>query len=208
MEYQKITNLLSTTSDNVPRFITKKWIEVHDQSGNDRYNPSKQIRFKTSMLRSNLCDFSDAYIVFKGDITLTKNAGSCFIDIREGFLAFKNNAPFINCISKITNMLIDNTEDLDVVMPIYNLIEYSKNYRKTTGSLCNYYRDEPNNLLLVGDPPIIDYNADPITNSESFKYRSSITGKASNANQEIAENTEQENTKTKKNLEFIVPLKH
>ena len=97
---------------------------------------------------------------------------------------------------------------LDVIMPIYNLIEYSKNYRKTTGSLCNYYRDEPNNPLLVGDPPITDCNADPITNSESFKYKSSITGKTSNANQENGENTEQENTKTKKNLEFVVPLKH
>ena len=72
MEYQKITNLLDTTSDNVPRFITKKWVEVHDQSGNDRYNPSKQIRFKTSMLRSDLCDYSDAYIVVKGDTTFTK----------------------------------------------------------------------------------------------------------------------------------------
>ena len=72
MKYQKITNLLDTRSD-VPRFITKKWIEVHDQSGNaeDRYKPSKQIRFKTSMLRSDLCDFSDAYIVVKGTITDT-----------------------------------------------------------------------------------------------------------------------------------------
>ena len=71
MEYQKITNFLGTTSNNVPRFITKKWVEVHDQPGNDRYNPSKQIRFKTSMLRSDFCDFSDAYIVAKGTITVT-----------------------------------------------------------------------------------------------------------------------------------------
>ena len=69
MEYQKITSLLDTTSDNVPRFITKKWIEVHDHSSNaeDRYKPSKQIRFKTSVLRPDLCDFSDAYIVVKGN---------------------------------------------------------------------------------------------------------------------------------------------
>ena len=67
MEYQKITNLLRTTSDNLPRFITKIWVEVHDQLGNDedRYKPNKQIRFKTSMLRSDLCDFIDAYIVVK-----------------------------------------------------------------------------------------------------------------------------------------------
>ena len=77
MEYQNITNLLDTTSDNVPTFITKKCIEVHDQPGSagDRYNPSKQIRFKTSMLRSDLHDFSDAYIVVKGSITVTKTSG-------------------------------------------------------------------------------------------------------------------------------------
>ena len=73
MEQQKVKSLLGTTSDNLPRFITKKWIEFHDQSGNaeDRYNPSKQIRFETSMLRSDLCDFSDTYILVKGTITVT-----------------------------------------------------------------------------------------------------------------------------------------
>ena len=75
MEYQKITNLLDTTLDNMARFITKKWVEVHDQSGSPegKYKPSKQVRFKTSMLRSDLCDFSDAYIVVKGTITVTDN---------------------------------------------------------------------------------------------------------------------------------------
>ena len=154
------------------------------------------------MLRSDLCDFSDAYIVVKRSITLAKTDRRRFIDIRNRFLAFKNNAPFTNCISKINNVLIDNAEDLDVVMPMDNLLEYSKNYRKTTGSLWNYYRDEPNN------PPATDYNADPITNSESFKYKSSITGKTSNANQEDGENTEQGNTETTKNLKIVVPLKY
>ena len=101
-----------------------------------------------------------------------------FIDERNSFLAFKNNAPFTNCISKINNALIYNAEDLDIVMPMYNLYEYSKKYSKTTGSLRNYYKDEPNN------PPRNDYNADPITNSESFKYKTSITGKTSNVNLE------------------------
>ena len=124
MEYQKITNLLGTTIDEIPRFITKKWVEVHDQSGSadDRYKPNKQIRFKTSMLRSDLCDFSDAYIVVKGTITLTKTDKRKFFDIRNRFFSFKNNAPFTNCISKINNVLIDNAEDLDFVMPIYNLL--------------------------------------------------------------------------------------
>ena len=74
MEYQKITNLLGNTSDNVPRFITKKWIEVHDQS-EETHNTNKQIRFKTSMLRSNFCDYSDAYIVVKRTITVIATAG-------------------------------------------------------------------------------------------------------------------------------------
>ena len=101
---------------------------------------------------------------------------------------------------------IDNAEDLDIVMPMYNFLEYSKNYRKTTGILWNYYRDEPNNPRFFDDDdsPTTDYNADPITNSESFKHKSSITGKKSNA----SNGTEQENTKTKKNLEIVVQLKY
>ena len=151
------------------------------------------------MLRSDLCDFGDAYIVIKETVTLTKTNRRGIIDKRNRFLAFKNNAPFTNCISKINNVLIDNAEDL---ISKCNLLEYSKNYRKTTGSLWNYYRDEPNN------PPPADYNEEPITNYESFKYKRSITGKTSNANQLDDENTEQGNTKTKKNLEIVVPLKH
>ena len=104
------------------------------------------------MLRSDICDFSDAYIVVKGTITLAKTNGRGIIDIRNRLLSFKNNARFTNCISKINNALIDNAEDLDVVMPIYSLLEYSKNYRK---SLWNYYRDEPNN------PPAADIMQTP-----------------------------------------------
>ena len=86
MEYQKTTNLLGTTTDEIPRFITKKWVEVHDQSGSadDRYKPNKQIRFKTSMLRSDLCDYSDAYIVVKGTITVTRS-GSIMYDKKISF---------------------------------------------------------------------------------------------------------------------------
>ena len=132
MEYQKITNLLGNTSDKVPRFITKKWIEVYDQSG-EAYNTNKQIRFKTSMLRSDLCDYSNAYITVEGANNRDK---------KSRLLAFKNNAPFISCNSKISGVLIENAEDLDIVMPMYNLLEYSKNYSKTSRSLWNYYRDE------------------------------------------------------------------
>ena len=85
------------------------------------------------------------------------------------------------------------------------MLEYCKNYKKkTTGSLWNYYRDEPNNLPLNGDDPSgVNYNADPITNSEYFKYKSSITGKTTNENQENGENIEQGNTKTKKNIKLL-----
>ena len=127
MEFQKIANFLNTTSDDkdLPRFVTKKWIEVYDQSEGN-YDVNKEIRIKTSMLRSDLCDFSDAYIVVKGDITVTNPNNAK----RNKAVAFKNNAPFINCISKINGVKIDNAEDLDVVMPMYNLLEYSKNYKE------------------------------------------------------------------------------
>ena len=171
MEYQKITNLLDTTSDNVPRFITKKSIDLHDPSGSaeDRHKQSKQIRFKTSMLRSDLCDFNYVYIVAKGNITVTDPNN----DVHDKKVVFKNNAPFVSGISKIQNALTDNAEDLGSVMTMYNLIEYSKNYLKTTGSLWNYYRDEPNSGLGGADNNI-NYL---IKDSKSFNYKTSITGK-------------------------------
>ena len=125
----------------------------------------------------------------KRNTILKKATATNFIDTINRFLAFKSNAPFTNCISN------DNAEDLDVVMPMYNLLEYRKSYRKTTGIFWNYYKDEPNNLPLNDDdPPIVNYDGDAITNSESFKYKSSITGKTLNTNQ----GTEQGNTTTKK----------
>ena len=95
MEFQKIVNFLDTTSDDkdLPRFVTKKWIEVYDQSEGN-YNVNKEIRIKTSMLRSDLCDFSDAYIVVEGDITLE---GDNDANKKNKNLAFKNNAPFTSC---------------------------------------------------------------------------------------------------------------
>ena len=172
MEFQKIVNFLDTTSDDkdLPRFVTKKWVEVYDQSEGN-YNVNKEIRIKISMLRSGLCDFSDAYIVVKGNTIVDKktftandfDAPNNTVDnaiatntandnaFGEKKLVFENNAPFINCISKINGVPIDNAEDLDlVVMAMYNLLEYSKNYRKTTVSLWNYYRDKPNSVISGG----------------------------------------------------------
>ena len=162
------------------------------------------------MLRSDLSDFSDAYIVVKGNITLTKKSFTAN-DIEapnntvanatatnnandnafgEKKLVFKNNAPFINCISKINGVKIDNAEDLDVVMPMYNLLEYSKNYRKTTGSLWNYYKDEPNSST---DDDNITHS---ILNSESFDYKANFM-----------ENGVTNNNLTKY-VKVVVPLKH
>ena len=135
MEYQKITNLLGNIPDKVPRFITKKWIEVHHQS-EETCNTNKQIRFKTSMLRSDLCDYSDAYIVVKGIVTVSADERDR--DEMNRQVILKNNAPFISCISKINGVLVENAEDLDIVMPMYNLLKYSKNYSKTSASLWNY----------------------------------------------------------------------
>ena len=95
---------------------------------------------KTSMLRSDLCDYNDAYIVVKGIFTVSAEKRNR--DEMNRQVILKNNAPFISCISKINGVLIENAEDLDIVIPMYNLLEYSKNYSKTSGSLWNYYRDE------------------------------------------------------------------
>ena len=122
MEYQKITNLLGNMPDKVPRFITKKWIKVHDQSG-EIYNTNTQIRFKTSMLRSDLRDYSDAYIVVKGIVTVSADERDR--DEMNRQVILKNNAPFISCISKINGLLVENTEDLDIVILMYNLLEYN-----------------------------------------------------------------------------------
>ena len=163
----------------------------------DKINSVGKTKFKTSILRSGLVDFSDAYIFVKGTITLAEDANRNFIDVRNRFLAFKNNAPFTNFISKINNVLIGNAEDLDILMSMCNLLECSKIYKKTTGSLWNYNRDEPNDFQAN------NYNANPIANFGSFKYKSSILGTVSNANQENGENTENEHTKTKEKFKLL-----
>ena len=105
-------------------------------------------------------------------------------------MIFKNNAPFINCITKINVIKIDNAEDLDVVIPMYNLLEYSKNYKKTTGSLWNYYRDEPNSST---DNDNITHS---ILNSKSFDYKANFIS------------TVTHNNLTKNNVKIVIPLKH
>ena len=168
MEYQKITNLLGNIPDKVPRFSTKKWIDVHDQS-EETYNTNKQIRFKISMLRSDLCDYSDAYIAVKGIITVSADERDR--DEMNRQVILENNAPFISCISKINGVLVENVEYLDVVSPLYCLLKYSKNYSKTSASLLNYYRDELTDETNDNNRPNKN-----VINLKSFKYKIKITG--------------------------------
>ena len=127
------------------------------------------------MLRLNLCDYSDAYILIKGKITVTalgvNNGGNNIRYKRNRPLVLKNNSPFVSCITRINGELIEDADDLDLVMSMYNLLEYSKNYRKTIGSLYNYYRDE-----LSDDADDNSFDNIKIVNSNRFKYKNKKTG--------------------------------
>ena len=139
MEYDKINNLLGSESENLSKFATTEYVRVNSLS--NTYNENKSIRVKTPMLRSNLCDYWDAYTLVNGIITVAENDPR---DRQNRPVILKNNAPFVSCITRINNELIEDANDLDIIMPMYNLLEYSKNYRKIIGSLYNYYRDELN----------------------------------------------------------------
>ena len=181
MEYQKIANLLDSASNQPSKFRTRNWVEINDES-RGTYT-SNDIKFKTTMLRSNLCDYADAYILVKGTITITgagNDDATKRADEMDKGATFKNCAPFTKCISRINNADIDNAQDIDIVISIYKLMEYSNNYSKTSGSLWKYYKDDPN---------------DNISQSESFKSKIKITRKTP-----AAGNT--------KNVEIIVPLKY
>ena len=140
MEYKNRTNLLDrravlNTSNQPSKYGTKNWVEMNDES-RITYSVNRQIDFKTSMLRSSLCDYSDAYILVKGNISVNNTAAAgADANNTNKKVIFKNCAPFTNCISKINNTQVDNAKDIDIVMPMYNLIEYRDNYSKTSGSL-------------------------------------------------------------------------
>ena len=173
--------MLDNASNQRSKFRTRNWSEINDESRGTYTGNS--IKFKTTLLRSNLCDHADAFILVNGTITITGDGDDDVAktaDERDKGVTFKNCAPFIKCISRINNTEIDTAKDIDIVMPMYNLIEYSDNYSKTSGSLWQYYKDDPN---------------DNLTDSESFKSKVKITGKTPN------------NGNTK-DVEIIVPLKY
>ena len=181
MEYQKIANLLGSAPNQPSKFRTGNWVEINDASR--RTYTSSDIRFKITMLRSNLCDYANANIPVKETIIITgagNDDATKQIDERNKGVTIKNCAPVSICKSRINHIDIDNTQDIDIVMPRYNLIEYSDNYSKTSGSLSQYCKDNPSNNM---------------SDSESFKSKVKITGKTPNDG----------NTK---DVEIIVPLKY
>ena len=150
-------------ADQPSKFRTKNWVEINDKSRGG-YTTGGDIKFKNTMLRYSLCDYADAYILVKGAITITgvgDDAAARQTDERNKDVIFKSCVPFTPCISKINNTKINDAQDIDIVMPIYNLIEYSDNYSKTSRSLWQYTKDEPN---------------DNLANSESFKFKVKMTG--------------------------------
>ena len=190
MKYQKIPNLIDDDASNQPsKFKTRNWVEINDES-RGAYNVNSQIKFKTTMLKSSLCDYSDAYILVKGTISVNNTAaqGAAANNTNKKVI-FKNCAPFTNCISENNNTQIDNAKDIDIVMPMYNLIEYSDNYAKTIGSLWKYYKDIPaqNNNNEITEFTLVN-------TTDSFKFKAKFTGQ-----------TDDDGTK---DVEIMVPLKY
>ena len=168
MEYQKIANLIDNTPNQPSKFRTRNWVEINDES-RGTYNANSQIKFKTTMLKSSLCDYSDAYILIKGTISVNNTAAAgAAVNNNDRKIIFKNCAPFTNCISEINNTQVGNAKDIDIVIPMYNLIEYSHNYAKTTGSLWQYCKDIParndNNEITV-------FSRNNLTDSFNFKVK-------------------------------------
>ena len=165
MAYQKIINLLDNIPNQPSKFRTKNWVKVNANS-HGTCSTNSQIKFKTSMLRSSWYDHSDAHIFVGRTITIIgqgEDDEAKQTNERDKGVIFQNFAPFTKCINQINNTQIDDAQEMDEVMPMYNLIEYSDNYSKTSASLWQYYRDEPNASL---------------TDPESFKFKVNITGKA------------------------------
>ena len=178
MESQKIINLLGSNEYESQKFATKRWYIIDDQNtGNNAYGngeDSTTIKFETKVIKPNLCDCSDAYILVTGNIQ-NKPANSV--------VAFKNCAPFCTCDVTINDEHVEKAEDLDIVMPMYNLLEYSDNYQNSTGSLYQFKRYE-----------LPDDNADVGNNTSSLVYKS-----------KLIKETDDNNVN---NVKLVVPLKY
>ena len=186
METQKITNLLGNVDNESLKFATRKWNVINNQNNTDYGDGDENgttIKFETKVIKSNLCDYSDAYILVTGDITATDGDANTKV-------AFKNCAPFSKCVTHINDEHVDNADNLNIVMPMYNLVEYSDNYSDTSGSLRHFKRDEQN---------MNNGNSANVTtaDSSSFKYKSSFFKTLENDDNGVF-----------KNVKIAVPLKY
>ena len=171
MKNLKIANLLNNSDNESSKLATRKWYIINDQN-NGQYGSGNEndstIKFETKVIKPNLCDYSDAYILVTGDIKVADVAANTKV-------AFKNCTPFTRCVTHINDEHVETAENLDIIMPMYNLIQYSDNYADSSGSLYQFKRDES---------PINDAE-NPLNvaldNSTSFKYKASLLGKATDA---------------------------
>ena len=202
MEYDKINNSLGSERENLSKFVTREYVRVNSLF--NTYNENKSIR-----LRSDLCDYADVYILVNGTIIV---AGNQPRDRQSKPVILKNNAPFVLCITRVNGEL--DADDLDIVVSMYNLLEYSKNHKKHIGSLCNYYRDELNDDANLNN--FVNNNA---VSSNSFQYKNKIIGNTYNIDSTIApaaggarvvKPNYDANNSGKKNVEkkkLVIPLK-
>ena len=171
METQKIVNLLNDFEDESSRFATRKWYIINDQN-NGQYGGGNEndatIKSNTEVIKPNLCHYSDAYNFLIGDIKIANVAANINV-------TFENCASFTRCVTHINDEHAETAENLDIIMPMYNLIKYSDNYADSSGSLYQFKRDESplndaGNILNVA-----------LDNSTYFKYKASLLGKATDA---------------------------
>ena len=189
MENQKIINLLDKIDTDSKHFATKKWYMINDEN-NTNYGVNKDtdadnpdtIKYDTRVLKPNLCDYAEAYILIDGSI----RAAAADANTR---LALKNCAPFTKCNLEINDEHVHTAENLDITMPMYNLIEYSDNYQDSSATLYQYKRDEP-----PEDDAVADLTTD---NSSSLKYKISLLG-----NSVVANNI------ARINVKVAIPLKY
>ena len=170
METQKIVNLLNGSDNDNSKFASKEWY-ITDSESNGNYSQNDEIKFLTSSIESSLCDYSDAYILVTGNNAATQ-------------VVFKNCAPFEKCRTEINETFVDETDFINITMPMYKLFEYIDNYSDTSGSLWQFKRDE-----IVNNADVSNDNA------ASFKYKANLIGNA-------------ENNGTKNGVKIVVPLKY
>ena len=181
--------MLDNAVNQPSKFRTKNWVEKNDES-RGTYSVNRQINFKTPVVTSSLCNYSDAYILVNGKTKVDNTTTAAAPTNKNKKLILKNGAPFTNWISKINNTQADNAEYIDIVMPMYNLIEYSDDFFKTSGSLWQYCKD----IQAVNDDGnIVDFNGANATDSFNFKIK--MTDQTDDDG-EIA------------NIEITIPLKY